>query len=159
LCLLVALALAGCATQQAMTVSTTIASPSPKYRNAIAVRSVTGGQMMNALTMPGVTDEPFKNALVSTLATNGYFAQPGAASKFYLDAEIQNLEQPLIGLDLEVTANVTYKVSGAGKVDVYPVKAKGSASFSDSPMAADRLRIANERAMQQNIKQFMEGLR
>jgi len=56
--------LAACATQQAMTVASgAVANPSPKYRNAIAVRSVSGGQVMNILTVPGVANEPLKAAL------------------------------------------------------------------------------------------------
>ena len=156
--LLAAPALVACATQQAMTVSAgTIANPLPKYKNAVAVRSVTGGQAMNIMTVPGVTDEPLKAALESSLAANGYLAS--GAPKYYVDAEIKNLEQPLIGLDLEVVANVTYKVSGGGPVATYPIQSKAIASFSDSAIAADRMRIANERAMQQNIKQFLQALR
>ncbi len=135
-----------------------VANSVPKYRNAIAVRSVTGGQGMDVLTIPGVANEPLKAALEGSLAANGYLAQSGTP-RFYLDAEIRNLEQPLIGLSLDVAADVTYKVSGAGNVAAYPIKTTASATFSDSPIAADRMRIANERAMQQNIKQFLEQLR
>jgi hypothetical protein len=153
------LVLAGCATQQAMTVAPgAIANPVAKYRNAMAVRDVSGGAAMNILTMPGVSNEPLKAALESSLAVNGYLAQ-GGSPKFYIDAEIQNLDQPLIGLDLEVTALVTYKVSSSGAPALYPVTTRGNATFSDSPVAADRLRIANERAMQQSIKQFLQQLR
>src|SRR5882757_7658586 len=54
---LVAPGLAGCATPAAMTVnSSTVVASNPKYRNAIAVRSVTGGQVMNALTIMGVAN-------------------------------------------------------------------------------------------------------
>jgi hypothetical protein len=151
--------LAACATQQAMTVASgAVANPSPKYRNAIAVRSVSGGQVMNVLTVPGVANEPLKAALESTLAANGYLAQ-SSTPKFYLDAEILNLDQPLIGLDLDVTADVTYKISGTGAAAAYPIKTRGRATFSDSPIAADRMRIANERAMHQNIEQFLQALR
>jgi hypothetical protein len=151
--------LAACATEQAMTVAGgAVANPNPKYRNAIAVRSVSGGRAMNILTLPGVSNEPLKAALEGTLAVNGYLAQPGPA-KFYRDAEIQNLDQPLIGLDLDVTADVSYKIYGGdGKVAAYPIKTKGSATFSDSPIAADRMRIANERAMHENIAQFLLAL-
>jgi hypothetical protein len=151
--------LAACATQEAMTVGGgAIANPSPKYRNAIAVRSVSGGQVMNVLTVMGVANEPLKAALESTLAANGYLARSGTP-KFYLDAEIRNLDQPLIGLDLDVTADVTYKVSGAGAAATYPIRSTARATFSDSPIAADRMRIANERAMRQNIEQFLQALR
>jgi hypothetical protein len=156
---LLAPALAACATPQAMTVASgALANPSPKYRNAIAVRSVSGGQAINVLTVPGVANEPLKEALERTLAANGYLAQSGAP-KFYLDAEIKNLDQPLIGLNFDVTADVTYKLSGSGPVATYPVKATGSASFSDSPLAVDRIRIANERAMHENIKLLLQALR
>jgi hypothetical protein len=151
--------LAACATSGGMTVNPgAVANPVAKYRNAIAVRSVTGGQVMNILTVPGVANEPFQAALESTLAANGYLAQPGTP-KFYLDAEIQNLEQPLIGLDFDVVANVTYKISGGGAEAVYPIKAKGTATFSDSVVGLDRIRIANERAMRENLKQLLQVLR
>jgi hypothetical protein len=151
--------LAACATPQAMTVdSGAVVNAIPKYRNAIAVRSVTGGRVMNALTVMGVENEPLKAALESSLAANGYLARSGTP-KFYVDAEIVNLDQPLIGLDLDVTADVTYKVSGAGAAATYPVKTTARATFSDSPIAVDRMRIANERAMRQNIKQFLLALR
>lgn len=156
---LVACVLSGCATQQAMTVNAgMIGSPVAKYRNALAVRSVSGGQVMNVLTVPGVADEPFKAALESSLAANGYLASSGAP-KYHVDAEIQNLAQPIIGLDFDVTATVTYKVSGAGTTATYPISAKGSAVFSDSVIAADRIRVANERAMQANIKAFLLALK
>jgi hypothetical protein len=154
---LLAPGLAACATPQAMTV-VGVANANPKYRNAIAVRNVSGGQAMNVLTMPGVPNEPLKTALENSLAASGYLAQSGTP-KFYLDAEIHNLDQPLIGLDLAVTADVTYKISGAGGTADYPIKSTAKATFSDSPMAADRLRIANERAMHDNIKLFLEKLR
>lgn len=156
---IIAPGLAACATQQAMTVSSgAVANPGSKYRNAIAVRSVSGGQAMNILTVPGVANEPLKAALETTLAANGYLTQSDTP-KFYLDAEIQNLDQPLIGLNLDVAASVTYTVSGAGSPAVFPIKSKGSATFSDSPLAADRMRIANERAMHQNIEQLLQMLR
>lgn len=156
---LISLGLAGCATQQAMTVDAgTIANPIAKYKNAVAVRNVSGGQVMNVLTVPGVADEPFKAALENSLAANGYLARSGTP-KYYVDVEIQNLDQPLIGLDMDVTSSVTYKVSGVGPTATIPITAKATASFSDSPIGADRIRIANERAMQQNIKSFLLALR
>jgi hypothetical protein len=134
-----------------------IASPLAKYRNAVAVRTVSGGQVMNVLTVPGVADGPFKAALEKSLAAGGYLARSGTA-KYVIDVEIRNLDRPLIGLDMDVVSSVTYKVSGAASA-TYPIKAKGTATFSDSPIGADRVRIANERAMRQNIKSFLLALR
>ena len=65
---LIAPGLAACATQQGMTVdNSAVVNVSPKYRNAIAVRSVTGGRMMNAMTVMGVENEPLKAALEAAL--------------------------------------------------------------------------------------------
>jgi hypothetical protein len=157
------LTLAGCATQQAMTVTpSALESPIPaipRLKNSFAVRSVSGGQAMNVLTVPGVTNEPFKAALESSLAATGYLASEGTTPKFYIDAEIQDLDQPLIGLNYDVKSSVLYKVSGGGTAKSYPIKATGSAGFSDSPLGADRMRIANERAMQESIKSFLQALR
>lgn len=151
--------LAACATPAAMSVdNAAIINANPKYRNAMAVRSVTGGQVMNALTIMGVANEPFQAALESSLAANGYLARSGTP-KYYIDAKIVNLDQPLIGLDLDVTASVSYEVSGADAAATYPVRTTARATFSDSPIAADRMRVANERAMQANIRQFLQGLR
>ena len=156
------LALGACATQQGMTVTPTasaLEAPVPRLKNAFAVRSVSGGQPMNVLTVPGVPNEPFKAALEGSLAANGYLASEGTTPKFYIDAEIQDLDQPLIGLEYDVKSSVLYKVSGAGPVKTYPIKATGTAGFSDSPLGADRMRIANERAMQQSIKSILQALR
>ena len=84
--------LVACATPQAMTVETAPAiNANPKYRNAMAVGGVTGGQVMIALTVMGVANEPFKAALEGSLAANGYLAQ-GGNPKFQIDAEILNLD-------------------------------------------------------------------
>jgi len=151
-------ALAGCATQQAMTVSSgALVNPQPKYKDAMAVRTVSGGAAMDVFTRPGVQEAPLKAALEESLRANGYLAS--GTPRYFVDAQIKNLDQPIIGLEYEVTADVTYTVHGAGAPATYPIKATGMATFSDSPIGVDRLRIANERAMQANIKGFLQALR
>src|SRR5450755_3223590 len=150
--------LAACATQQAMTVASgAVANPSPKYRNAIAVRSVSGGQVMNILTVPGVANEPLKAALEGTLAANGYLAQSGTP-KFYLDAEIRNLDQPLIGLS---------GGNGGRYLQGFRRRCRRGLSHQDQRQR-DILRLADcrrphahrQRARDaQNIEQFLQALR
>ena len=152
-------ALAACATSGGMTVGAgAIANPSPKYRNAIAVRTVSGGAVMNVLTVPGVATSRSRKRLKRRFRPTA-ISPHQAPRKFYLDAEIRNLDQPLMGLDLTVIADVTYNISGAGPAASYPVKAQATATFSDSPIAVDRIRIANERAVRENIRQFLQVLR
>jgi hypothetical protein len=69
--------LAACATPGGMTVSSgAIANPVAKYRNAIAVRSVSGGQVMNVLTVPGVANEPFKAPLKTRFRSTATLPSP-----------------------------------------------------------------------------------
>ena len=105
-----------------MTVSSgALANPLPKYKNAVAVRSVIkkkkkkkkGGEK--------------RKGLEDSLRASGYLAS--GTPKFHVDAEINNLQQPFAGLDLDVTADVTYKVSGTGTVAAYPIKGTGRATF------------------------------
>ena len=124
----------------------------------MAVGEVKGGQVMNILTVPGVPNEPFKAALESSLAAYGYAATGGAA-KYVIDAQIHDLKQPLIGFEYDVTAQVTYTVTSGGRSDSHTVTASGNATFANSPMGADRIRIANERAMKANIQKFLQELK
>lgn len=150
--------LAGCATQQAMTVGAgDVVTPVAKYRQALAVGEVKGGQAMNVLTVPGVTSEAFKAALESSLAANSYMAQ--GTPKYVINVEIQDLKQPLMGLDLDVTSSVIYRVTGGGTTTPYNIQATATAGVSDSLIAADRMRVANERAMKDNIRKFLQALR
>jgi len=43
-------------------------------------------------------------------------------------------------------------------MQTYPVRTTARATFSDSPIAIDRMRAANERAMQANVRQFLQEL-
>lgn len=149
--------LAGCASPASMTVAPTATEKgNPKYRNSVAVRSVTGGKMLNALTTPQVENDSFKSALESSLAAFGYLTT--GAAKYYVDVELQELDQPLIGMDFNVKSTVTYKLAGPDGAKTYPITASGTATMSDSVVGVDRIRIANERAMQQNIKSFLQQL-
>src|SRR3954453_1294573 len=151
--------LSACATPQGMTAAGGIAgSSNPKYRNAIAVRSVSGGEVMNMATVPGIPNEPLKIALESSLAANGYLSKSGTP-KFYLDVVIQELHLPMHGLTLHATADVTYALTGSGAFAPYHIVTTGRATFSDSAIAVARMRFANERAMRENIEQFLRELR
>ena len=89
---------------------------------------------MDVLTRPGVTEAPLKAALEESLRANGYLAS--GTPRYLVDAQITNLDQPFIGLDYEVTADVTYTVHGAGGA-TYPIKSDGQ---GDVLQLADRRR-------------------
>jgi hypothetical protein len=78
------------------------------------------------------------------------------------DVVILELDRPMHGLTLHATADVTYALTsgtGGGAVAPYHIVTTGRATFSDSAIAIARMRFANERAMRENIEQFLRELR
>ena len=154
--------LTGCATSatpQAMTVQPQAgAVVNPKLKSAIRVDAVNGGKDTNPLWTSQVDNVGFKKALEDSLAIAGYLAPANAASPFTLSADLKELDQPLFGLTFNVKSSVVYKLSGNGASKEFPVTVAGTATTSDAFVAIERLRIANERSIQENIKALLKEL-
>jgi hypothetical protein len=75
-----------------------------------------------------------------------------------VDANLQELNQPMFGFTFDVVSTVLYTVTGDGKQQQMPVTATGTASTSDAFVGMERLRIANERSIKENIKLFLQRL-
>jgi hypothetical protein len=161
-CSVLAATLQGCATnasQAAMSVNAgeLAVKPSAKLTSAISVRSVTGGKETNPLWTSEVDNSGFKNALIQSINVAGYGSSSEKA-KYFIDAELQKLDKPLIGLTFDVTSTVNYRVSGDGFQKEFPITATGTATFSDAWAGLERLRIANEKSIKENIKLFLVEL-
>jgi hypothetical protein len=154
--------LGGCATPattQAMTVQAADVGPAnPRLIGTLKVASVTGGKETNPLWTSQVDNAGFKKALEDSLLGSGYLAAPGAQPRYEVSAEMVSLSQPLFGLTLEVKSKVNYKLAGPGTDKRYPIEATGSATTSDAFVGWERLRIANERSILENIKAFLKEL-
>lgn len=154
--------LTGCATSatsQAMTVQPqTTSIVNPKLKNSIRVDAVNGGKDTNPLWTSQVDNAGFKKALEDSLAIAGYLAAANTSPPYTLSADLKELDQPLFGLTFDVKSSVVYKLSGNGATKDYPVNATGTASVSDAFVAIERLRIANERSIQENIKALLKEL-
>jgi hypothetical protein len=150
--------LVGCAspaTQQSMSISAQdmVATVNPGLKGQLVVRSVTGGMWMSK-----VDTQSFKGALDKSIAVAGYKANDAAAGKYRVDANLQDLDQPLMGFTFDVVSKVLYTVSGQTKQEQFAVTATGSASTSDAFVGMERMRIANERSIKENIKLFLQKL-
>lgn len=154
--------LTGCATpatSQAMTVQPQAATVvNPKLKSAIRVDTITGGKDTSPLWTSQVDNEGFKKALVDSLAIAGYLTPANATAPYTLSAELKELDQPLFGLTFDVKSSVEYKLSGNGSTKNYPINVTGTATPSDAFIGIERLRIANERSIQENIKALLKEL-
>lgn len=154
--------LAGCATpatSQAMTVKPgAVAAVNPKLKGQVAVADVKGGKETNPMWTSQVDAAGFRKALTDSLAVSGYLAPDAASAKYKVSADLVALEQPLFGLTFDVKSDVKYQVSGTGAPRDFVIKATGTAGTSDAFVAVERLRIANERSVMENIKEFLNRL-
>jgi len=132
--------------------------PAP-LRNAICLRTVTGGQETNPMMMSQVSDAGFRGALEGSLRENGLLALD--ACGFNLDANLLSLSQPMFGLDLRVSALVNYKLEDkAGAILLRETMGSAhTATFSDAAIGIMRLKLANEGAIRASIRDLFERLR
>lgn len=136
-----------------------VAQGAPGYK-AFRVAAVSGGNKTNPMWASNVSSEDFQKALEGSLRAGNYLADDPAQAKGEIKAAMNSLDRPMVGLDLSVASSVKYTVAYDGAAPVFDevVAAVGKAKFSEAFVAVERLRLANEAAIRENIKAFMERL-
>jgi len=127
---------------------------------AVKIANVSGGTATNPLLWSEVASGDFRQALESSLKATGYLGAT-ADAPLSLTAAMLELKQPMAGLDMSVTSRVRYSVTDASGRIVFDdtVAATGTAKFGEALAGAERLRMANEYAIRENIKAFIERFR
>jgi hypothetical protein len=152
--------IAGCASpamQQQMVASPVDSGVSANraLMGSFAVRSVSGGSDTNPLWISQVGPSEFRGALTESLRGYGYLAAPNVQPRFFIEANLDSLIQPFMGFTFNVTSVVTYRIEQDGVKRSIPVTATGSATTSDAFIGAERMRLANERSIKENIRVFI----
>lgn len=155
--------LSGCATsasQNAMSIGIgdVPAKLNPELKGNINIRNVSGGKETNPLWISTVDNQNFKSALEQSMTAIGYMAPKSSTAKYQVDATLQDLDQPLFGLSFDVKSTVSYTMSGESGQKIFPVTAIGTATISDAFFGMERMRIANERSIKENIKLFLKNI-
>lgn len=160
--LIAAFQLAGCAappTFHAMTVKPGTTAPvNPALRAAVRVGEVHGAQESNPRWVSQVDNAAFEDALEDSLFVSGYLVRGLRGPRYEVAADLVSMEQSLSGLGYEVKSAVNYRLTGAGLDKTLAVTATGAAGLSDSWGPIEGLRMASERALQQNIRVFIDLL-
>jgi hypothetical protein len=131
---------------------------SPFYM-AVAIKSVGGGRDTNPLLQSQVSSADFTTALQQSLQLNTMLAT--SAPKYNLSASLDDLKQPIIGLSMTVTAKVHYVVAPSNfgpPVFDQTITTPYTAAFGDALVGVERLRLANEGAIRNNITDFIKAL-
>ena len=155
---------AGCAQPAQMSAmiapvtSQTILPENSPLRNNVAVHIVTGGKETSPMWMSQVSTDDFQEALKLSLRQHtilGAFDAP-----LRIEANLIDLDQPIMGFDMTVTAHARYIVrtedgeTAFDRTFVSPF----TADFSSNFLGAERLRLANEGAVKKSIAEFISAL-
>ena len=157
------LLLAACstpATQQSMSIALqdVPAQTNPGLKGKVVVGNVTGGKETNPMWTSQVDTQSLKGALDKSIALAGYKAAEPADAKYRVDAHLNELNQPTFGISFDVVSTILYTITGEGKQKQIPVTATGTAGGMESFMGNERLRLANERSIKENLKLFIQKL-
>lgn len=127
----------------------------------IAVMTVGGGEETNPWATSKVASEDLQEALRLSLSQHGFLAPDRAGAPYRLSAFLIDLKQPGGGYTLTVDSVVRYVLEKRDGDVVFDdlVTASYKANFSESVIAIERLRLANEGSIKANIGRFLESLR
>lgn len=127
---------------------------------AVKIVNVSGGTDTNPLLWSEVASGDFRLALENSLKATGYLGATETAP-LSLTAAMLELKQPMVGLDMSVTSRVRYSVTDASGKLIFDdiIAATGTAKMSEAFVGTERLRLANEYAIRENIKAFIERFR
>ncbi len=131
------------------------------FKNTLMIANVDGGEETNPMWTSEVSNAGFREALRESMAQSLLLSPGSVGGRYALHAILEQLDQPLFGLDMTVTSTVRYRVVEQETQDVWfdnPVTASYTATFGDAPIALVRLRLANEGSIRENIKQFISRL-
>jgi hypothetical protein len=162
LALLLLGACASGATPGAMTVplsEQTLLAETSRLRQSMQVGAIGGGRETNPLWTSQVSDADFAAALRQSLATHAMLSINNQS--FRIDARMIGLDQPLAGFDMTVVSRVAYSVTNVATgalVFQREISASHTANFSSAIVAIERLRLANEGSVRENIRQFLLAL-
>jgi hypothetical protein len=139
-----------------------VTASNPELLDSITIAEVKGGQSTNPMWTSQVDNPEFKEALDRSLAFNGLLAADAAKARYAVTAELLELKQPLMGFDLTVTSRVKYSLQerGGAATELFgeEIVTPYTADFSSSLVAVERLRLANEGAIRESIRNFLVRL-
>ena len=164
---LVVIQLTGCATPasiEGMTVTGTAVTTAPAnfaLKNSVLIGNVSGGESTNPLWTSEVGGEEFRTALEESLNVGQLLAPSDPDALYLLRATLLAVQQPLIGFNLTVNSTVRYALnrrSDGKQVWEQTVSADYTATVGESFLAVERLRLANEGSIRENLKALIDRL-
>ena len=141
-----------------VTEQTLISETSALHQNVV-VGDVTGGQQTNPMWTSQVSSEDFAEALRQTFAAHAMLATD--TGEYRLEAQLVELKQPLAGFNMTVTSRVSYTLFNVETDEIVfeeIIEEEYTAQMSDAFVGVERLRLANEGSIRENITSLINNL-
>ena len=129
---------------------------------SFTVGDVSGGAETNPLWTPQVGNDAFRAALERSLQANRMLAAMPDSARYVVFARLLEVERPVAGLAMRVAPRIAYRVverGVPGEVFDEEISTSYTAAFDESPLGAERLRLANEGAIRESIREFLNRVR
>lgn len=157
--------LSGCASPARVESMVVAGQPSQRIavtplRDNLAIKDVTGGKETNPMWKSNIGSNEFEQALEGSLKSVGLLA-PRQSGRYMLTAHLENVDQPFMGFSMTVTSSVRYMVTerATGKeILSKTIVSPYTASASDAFVGSERLRLANEGSIRENISRLIDEL-
>ena len=136
---------------------TTLVDPHSPIYKSIVIGGVTGGERTTLISNSKVSDESFREALTTSLRLNALLSDQ-TDDDYIVFAEIQKVEQPVLQINFTTHASVSYRVvatKGGAELYAQTVDSSSEATLGDTIIRQERIRIATEGAMRENIGIFL----
>ena len=131
------------------------------FTKAIFLQGVSGGKETNPLWQSNVNNSEFEGALKVSMQAHGLLAVDENRGRYLLNAKLVNLDKPFVGFDMKVTSTIRYTLTLKGRNNPMlddSITASYTATVNDAFLGAERLRLANEGSIRENIRQFLKKL-
>ncbi len=134
------------------------ANATAAHRTNQPVRAVVSGGGARSSVLANVSDEDFKQALESSLVKSGMFKSAGGGG-YQIEAFITSVEQPLVGISMRVSMEVSYALKRNGSIIWRKsIKSTYTAPLGEAFVGAVRVRKATEGAARENITALIHAL-
>lgn len=160
--MLAIISLAGCASPAGRESMSLPSFTTNKQFNKTVSVFVSGGSDTGAMESTNVSDEEFQAAIEDAINKSKLFKEITSSNPdLNLEVSISSLSKPSFGFTFEVSMEAGWILSRKSDKSILmkkSIKSSGKATTSDAIVAVTRIRIAVERAAQNNISQGLSAI-
>lgn len=157
-----AAAVSGCAIAPSTPASLVPATVEPGARHMQTVSVAVSGVSSHTTAQRHLSDESVAEAIATAIDKNKTFSQviKGGTGNLRLTVALLNADYPAMGLNFTVKNEMIWELKRADGSSVWKeaIKSEGSATTSEAFAGVERIRLAAERAVSNNIAQGLGKL-